>query len=238
MKTNKANPHSALRLRQATAILAAAEVANVRLIQKRVDAFADAQRAYAKAQRALDAAEAELRAGRARAAARDAQQGEALEALARALVAAGQPRLNPFAAFNMPAPSSLRQLPFNDQVQAIHKLAAAVQLDRTTHPAVRRAAQAVEDAAQKTEKELAPTVRLIAAVRSARTTRDGMGKTWDVALAALKRGARAAADDGAADLYTRLFGRESRPKKKPTPATAASAAAAPAAAPANDIQPQ
>jgi hypothetical protein len=222
--------YPARRLKKGAAILAAAEVVDVRLIKRRFDAFAEAHRTYAKAQRAVEAAEAELRALQANLDKRDSQQDTAVEELARALVTDGQPRINPFAAFAMPAPSAIRQMPLADEAKAIHTLVGAVQQDQTISKAARRAAQAADDAAQKMEKELVPMDKLQASVRSARETRDTAGKTWDLALAALKRGARAAADDGAPELYVKLLGRTSRPKKK-------TASPAPTPAPVNEVQP-
>jgi hypothetical protein len=209
------------RLKKGVAILAASEVVNVRLVQKRLGAFAEAQRTYAKAQRAVEAAEAALRANLGKLDACDVQQDEAVEQLVLALINDGQPRTSPFAAFAMPAPSTIRQLPCAEEAQAIHKLAGAVQQDHAIGAAARRAAQEADDAAKKMDKALVLIEKLRASVRSAQQTRSGAGKTWSLALAALKRGARAAADDGAADLYMKLFGTESRPKKKPASPTPA-----------------
>ena len=179
MKTKQSGLHPAGRVRKGAAILAAAEVVNSRLIRKRVDAFADAHRTYTKAQRAVQAAEAELRASQAKLDARDREQDEAVEWLARALINEGWPRANPFAAYAMPASSAIRQLPLADEAKAIHALVIAVLQDQTVSTAVRRAAQAADAAAHKMEKELVPLDKLHASLRSARETRDAVGKTWD-----------------------------------------------------------
>jgi hypothetical protein len=55
------------------------------------------------------------------------------------------------------------------------------------------------------EWALAPVAQLQDTVRDARRTRDAVAQGWESALAALKRGARAAADEGAPDLYPTLF---------------------------------
>ncbi len=217
------NMQPARRLKQGAAILAASDVADIRLVQKRFSAFAEAQRTYAKAQRAVEAIEAALRANQSKLDACDAQQDAAVEQVVRALIAAGRPRQNPFAAFAVPTASTIQQLPYADEAEAIHKLAGGVQQDPTLGTAVRRAAQLADDAAKQMDKELVLVNKLRARLRSARQTRDAAQTTWKLTLAALKRGARAAADDGAADLYLQLFGSESRIKKKtapPTPATA------------------
>ena len=62
----------------------------------------------------------QLRTGQAQMAQRDAEQDEAVEELARALVAAGQPRSNPFAAVSGAAPSAVKLLPVTDEARAIH----------------------------------------------------------------------------------------------------------------------
>jgi len=81
------------------------------------------------------------------------------------------------------------------------------------------------------ETDLAAFDRLEAAVRAARAARETTMENWDAALAARKRGAHAAIDDGAPGLYRALFGHPSRAKKKP------GTAAAPAAAPEDQATP-
>jgi len=218
MKRARAGLNPAGRLETGAAVLAAAEVVDVTLIKPRVDAFGSAHRAYTEAQRAVEAADAQLRAGLTKLEQCDAEQDDAVEEVARALVGDGQPRSNPFAPFGVAAPSIVKQLTFAEEAKVIHKLAAAVQGDPTVSKATRRTVQAAEEAAKVMEAELGPMDKLEATLRTARETRDAAGKIWDTALAALKRGARAAADDGAPGLYTALFGRPSRLKNKaPTP---------------------
>jgi len=214
------------RLDTGKAILAAAQVvADVRFVKARLTAFTAAQHHYAAAQRKVEAVEARQQA----ALACDAAQDDAVEALARALVAAGQPRRNPFAAFGMPAPSAIKKIPFADEAQAIHALVAAVQRNKTVGKATLQAAQAAEDASQKLEAVLPSMDKLEVTLQHTRRTRDGIGHTWDTALAALKRGARAAADDGAPNLYAALFGRLSRPNKRTRPASTPAPPAPPVA---------
>ena len=78
--------------------------------------------------------------------------------------------------------------------------------------------------------------KLQTAVRDARHTREAVAQTWANALAGLKRGARAAVDEGAPLLYATLFDRPHRPNGKsaksappPTPEPAPQPAATPAA---------
>ena len=67
------------------------------------------------------------------------------------------------------------------------------------------AAQAADKAAIVVEETLAPVAKLQDSVRHARRMRDALGQGWESALAALRRGAHAAADEGAPDLYAALF---------------------------------
>ena len=96
-----------------------------------------------------------------------------------------------------------------------------MQRSKTISQATRDTARAEEKAAQVIEAALFPIDKLEVVIRDARHERDTVGQTWDTALAALRRGARAAADDGAPGLYTALFGRllrsSSRKNAKPVP---------------------
>jgi hypothetical protein len=76
--------------------------------------------------------------------------------------------------------------------------------------------QAVVDALARLET-------LGVAVRDARSSRDAVAPAWEAALGALRRGARAAAADGATTLYATLFDRPARSNgknHKPAPAPA------------------
>jgi len=209
------------RLDAGAAILAAARAIDVRLVKLRLAKFERANRAYADAQRKVEAAEAQLRVAQERLSERDVDQDEAVEALARALVAAGRPRANPFTAFGDLAPGAVMRMPFGEEAKEVRRLAAAVQREKSASKLALAAAQAATRAAQAVEAALPAVAKLEVVVREARHTRDAVGQTWESALAALKRGARAAADDGAPELYATLFARLVRPAKrdtKPAPA--------------------
>jgi len=92
-----------------------------------------------------------------------------------------------------------------------------------------QAAQAADKAAQAVESALAQEQSLEAAVRHARDARTAIAQTWAAAFDALKRGARAAADDGAPQLYAALFERAPKPGKS-TKSGAAIATASPVSA--------
>jgi hypothetical protein len=194
-----------LRLEVGASVLSAARAVDTRLVKDRLGRFERVHRSYVNAQRKVDAAESELRTVQARLAESDAVQDEAVETLARALVADGQPRGNPFDAFGVAAPGTLTRLPFAEEAAAVHQLVAAVQRSKGASKATIQAAQAADKVAGIVEEALVPVAKLQDNVRDARRARDAVGQGWESALAALRRGARAAADEGAPDLYPTLF---------------------------------
>ncbi len=215
-----------LRLQIGASVLSAARAVDTHLVKDRLDRFARVHRTYVNAQRKVDTNESQLRAAQAHLAECDAVQDEAVEALARALVADGQPRGNPFDTFGAPAPGTLTRLPFAEEATAVHQLVAAVQRGKAASKATIQAAQAAEKAAQVVEENLGPVATLQETVRDARRTRDAVGQGWESALAALRRGARAAADEGAPDLYPTIFPPVARavtksraPEEQPAPAS-------------------
>lgn len=217
MKTMTVRNNRAGRLDTGAAILAAAQLVDVTLVKARLGTFADAQRCYAEAQQHVDAAGAALREGQIRLARRDAEQDEAVEGLARVLVNGGQPRTNPFAAFGTAAPSVVKHMSSEAKTQAVHQLVAAVQREKPIAKATLHAAQAADQSAERLTAALLAVEKLEQAVNNVRHARDGIEQTWQTALAALKRGARAAADDGAPGLYMALFGHTTRSHKKTAP---------------------
>ncbi len=218
MATNRSAVSPAMRLDMGAAILMAAQVNTIQSIKRRLDTFAAAHRRYVSVQSKVDAIDTQVRVAQARVAANDAAQEAAIEALARALVFGGQPRRNPFAAFGADCPFALKKLAPADAASALHRLVAAVERQRPTVAATADAAQAAEKAARAVDAALQTVDELQQLARRARQRRDAVGDTWDESLAALKRGARAAVDDGAPGLYAALFGRFTRPtRKKPQP---------------------
>ena len=205
MATRLRTTSPGLRLQIGASVLSAARAVDTRLVKDRLGRFERVHRSYVNAQRKVDAAESQLRAAQARLAECDAVEGEAVETLARALVADGQPRGNPFDAFGVPAPGTLTRLPFGEEADAVHQLVGAVQRSKDVSKTTIQAAEAADKAAGVVEKALGPVTKLQESVRDARRTRDAVGQGWESALAALRRGARAAADEGAPDLYATLF---------------------------------
>jgi len=193
------------RLQLGASVLAAARAVDTRAVTERLRRFEQAHGSYVSAQRKVDAAESQLRAARARLAELDAVQDDAIETLARALVADGHPRGNPFADFDAPAPGTLMRLAFEEEAAAVHQLVASVLRTKGAREATTQAAQAADEAATVVEQALAPVATLQDGIRDARRTRDALGQAWESALAALRRGTRAAADEGAPDLHATLF---------------------------------
>jgi len=232
MARSKRKNGSGTRLQIGAGVLSAARAIDTRLVKGRLGRFERAHRAYVAAQRKVDAAESQLRSAQARLAECDAVQDEAVETLARALVADGQPRGNPFEASGAPAPGTLTRLVFAEEAEAVHALVAAVQRSKGVSKATLQAAQTADKAARVVVQALAPVAKLQDTVRDARRTRDAVAQGWESTLAALKRGARAAADEGAPDLYPTLFlpviraiTKSKTPKEQAPPVTATPAAA-------------
>ncbi len=193
------------RLQIGTSVLSAAREVDTRLVKDRLQRFEDAHRSYVAAQRKVDAADAELEAAQARLAKLDDTQDHAVELLARALVNHGQPRGNPFAAFGAPAPGQLARRAFGEEADAVQKLVTAIMRSNGMSKDTIEAAQAADKAARGVKQALAPIAELEGKVRDARRKRDAIGQVWESALAALRRGTKAAADEGAPDLHATLF---------------------------------
>ena len=220
------------RLARGAAILKAAQEVDTSLVKERLSTFAKAHTRYVAAQQDVDAADARLRQRQARLIQSDAEQDHAVEQLARELIYKGQVRANPFTVFGAPAPSTLKLLPYAEEAKAIHDLVTAMQRNPTLAKTTLEAAQVADTAARAVEAALAAIEAAQVVLTDLRQTRDTIGQTWETTLGALKRGARAAADDGAPGLYTALFGRPIRTTKKaPAAVITQPAVTTPAAAP-------
>jgi len=200
----------------AASILAAAETIDTTLIKPRISAFQGAHRDYAAAHAKAQTAEAQLGAAQIALGELDVAQDAAVDALARALIGDGKPRTNPFADFAALPPATLMKLSVADEMKAIDQLVARVKLAKNLSTATLNAAQRASKAARAVEQGLADVGKCQANVRSSRQSRDNAAVQFATALAALKRGARAAADDGGTDLYAALFHRPGRGNGKST----------------------
>lgn len=218
METKKSTLAPATRLEIGAVILEAAQHVDTKRATGRLNAFAAVHRSYTAAQRRVETVEGQLRGLQAQLSENEAKH-DPVETLARALVADGEPRANPFVNLGGSSPSNVKKLVFVEEAKAIHQLVAAVQRSTTAGQATRNAAKAADKAARAMEATLRRINTLEATLEKARRRRDTIGESWDNALAALKRRTRAAEDDGAAGLYTALFGRLARPKSKKKTAT-------------------
>jgi hypothetical protein len=199
------NSRNGTRLQLGASLLSAAREVDTRLVKERLKRFEQVHKSYATAQRKVDTAEGELEAAMVGIERLDAVQDHAVERLACALSNDGQPRKNPFAAFGAPSPSTVARQPFAEEVDTVHRLVATIQRSKGVSKETLEAAQAADEAASAVEQALVPITKLEQTVADARRNRDAIAKVWETALAALRRGARAAADDGAPDLYPTLF---------------------------------
>ena len=202
-QTQKTSP--GMRLQLGASVLSAARAVDTRLVKARLGRFERAHHRYVEGQRKVDAAESQLRTAQARLGRYDAIQDEALETLACVLAHDGQPRKRPFEAFGASTPAAIAYLPPGESAKAVHQLVETIQRSKTVSKETQQAAQAADKAARDVEQALGPIVKLQDNVRDARRTRDAVGQGWESSLAALRRGARSAADEGAPDLYPTLF---------------------------------
>ncbi len=210
VRLRKSGPGSRLQL--GSSLLSAAREVDTRLVKDRLQRFAEVHKSYASAERKVDAAESELAAAQARVEKLDAVQDHALEQLAKAVAIDGQPRKNPFAAFGAESPSVIARAAFGEEAEQIQRLVATVVRSKGVSAATIQVAQAADKAARAVEQTCVAIVKIEQTVLEARRKRDAIAKVWQSALAALRRGARAAADDGAPDLYATLFKRPTRGK--------------------------
>ncbi len=112
----------------------------------------------------------------------------------------------------------MKVLRTRDKPIALGKLAAAVRRDASLSRQSHAAANAIDRKAAAIiaiVREIEPQEKAMAEARAAR---DAVAGRWDAALAVLRRGVRAAEDDGAAGLYAGLFGRSRQRTAKRTKA--------------------
>jgi hypothetical protein len=114
-------------------------------------------------------------------------------------------------------------MPPVDAAKALPELVAAIRRSKMIGKLTLQALQGTEKTTRGMGQARARIEALGTTARNARSSRDAVAQAWDTALGALKRGARAAADDGATTLYSTLFERPARTKArnhKPSPAPA------------------
>lgn len=211
------------RIEAGDSLLAAATTRDTARVKARLSAFAAAHRALTNAQRALDDAEAALGARRVAVAERDVDQDQLVDRVAAALVGDGLPRRNPFAPVSPLTATKLKDLGYGAEAAALLALVDRARKRKDLSPKTLTALGAAEKAATAVRSVLTAVAPAQAKVDRARTRRDALVQPWETAFAALKRGARAAEDDGATGLFAALFvstAPAKKPvKKKPTPVT-------------------
>ncbi|MFI5396266.1 MAG: hypothetical protein ACHQ9S_12105 [Candidatus Binatia bacterium] len=155
-------------------------------------------------------------------------------------MADGQPLRDPFAAFTNLTTGALMRLASAEAAKALPELVAAIRRSKTAGKATLQAVQGAEKVTRGLEQALARLDALRTAARDARVTREAVAHAWELTLGALKRGARAAADDGAPNLYATLFDRAARTSTKaakPTPQPSSAPSSSPAAVPSPPPEP-
>ncbi len=202
-----------MRLNLGESVLSAASLADTRLVAKRVARFRRAHRRYVAAHRDVAAVAHELRDARAHLSRCDKVQGRSIELLACALVYDGHRRRNPFLRFRVPSPSRFMRLPVAKEAQAVRRLVAAIRESKHVGEGTLGAARTAEQAARTVQQAIVDIGKVEDRLRAARVVREALKHEWHSAYAALARGARAAADDGAPRLHASLFV-AARPRKR------------------------
>jgi hypothetical protein len=205
--------------------------ARTKPVAARLAAFATEHAAYKKADAAVKKADGALRRAQGKVGEADVGQDGAVETLASALVGEGLPRVNPFKPFGLASPNVIKNKGYAAEAGDIQKLCAKVKAHKPALPGSNAAAAVAVKAAKAVLAALKPIERLLKARTTAISRRDALEQPWETAFAAVKRGARAAEDEGAAGLFDALFGVEKPGSgKKAKKATKAKAKVAKASA--------
>jgi hypothetical protein len=180
--------------------------AQTKPVAARLAAFAKQHAGYAKADGVVKKADEALRKAQEKVADADVTQDTTVEGMATALAGEGFPRLNPFKPLGFEAPNAIKSQGYETEAHTVQKLAVKVKAHKPALPLSSKAADAAAKAAKAVEAALKPIAKLTKARTAAMSRRDALEQPWETAFAALKRGARAAEDDGARGLFEALFG--------------------------------
>jgi hypothetical protein len=216
MPTLQSGQSAGQRLKAAQRVLERAKNAVVTAVKKRVDALRSVTRQYDAAHALARKANERLTAQERLVGEADDRQDAAVEALAQARIGAGASRGKPFGDLGAPSVSDIQKMDTIKEAQLLTKL--ATRLLKSPDPRVRKAATAAKKAAADVLAAAKPLGQLRKNRNAAQDARDAIGPRWEKAFAALKRGAKAAEDEGAQDLHRTLFEVEAptRSKKKST----------------------
>jgi hypothetical protein len=213
MATLQSGNTAGTRIAAGDSVLEASKSVDMAPVTRRLAAFKKVHQAYSDADAAVKKATEALQAQQARVGEADVTQDDAVDHLAAGLAGDGLPRMNPFKPFGAPAPAALQKMGYGDEARALTALAGAVPKRRGLSDGTIAAAKAAAKAAAAVEAELGKLPKLEKARTAAMSRRDAFAQAWETAFAGLKRGARAAEDEGAKGLHAALFDRKAPPKK-------------------------
>jgi hypothetical protein len=200
-------------------VLDAAETVDTTAVKKRLATFKASHASYAAAETAVRGAEEKLRKAEAVVGERDVDQDDAVDGLANALIQDGEPRTNAFKSFGFAAPGAVKTMAYAEEAKTIGRLVVAVRKRKGLSKETLATVTTVESAAREVEKAIQAVEPFQKAHASAIARREALAHPWEKAFAALKRGARAAEDEGAVGLFAVLF--QQNAPRGATPRTAA-----------------
>jgi hypothetical protein len=196
------------RIAAGDSVIDGAKGVNTAPIKKRLAAFKAIHGQYGRADRAVKKASQALQAQQAVVGAADVDQDSSVLELASALPADGLSRLNPFKDFGAPAPAMLCSMGYEAEAKEVLALETAVSKRKGLSTSSITLAKAAGKAARRVQAALAPIAKLEKARTVAMGRRDALAQAWETAFAGLKRGARAAEDEGSKGLFAALFERK------------------------------
>ena len=200
-------------------VISASGSVDTKPVRSRFDAFKKIHATYSASQKKVDSAQSALRIRQALNGELDAALDDAVEALATALSGDGLPRQNPFKPFgNFLPPSKLCELGYGEEAKQVRALVKKVLARKGLSAKSVSAAKKADAAAMAVEAALAKVEPIQNSYDSSLRARDALVPAWEAAFAKLKRGVRAAEDDGAEGLFEALFKTTAKPKKKEKPA--------------------
>jgi len=226
MATIQSGGSPGTRVETGDAVLEAAETTDTTPIAARLTAFKKIHGAYCGADQSVKKTSLALEAQQRTIAECDVTQDIAVDDMAIALPNDGLPRVNPFKPFGAPSPSVLKSMGTAKQAETLIKLAGAVLKRKGLSQRSIDAAKAADQAAREVLAAIKPIAKHEKARTDAMSRRAAIEQAWETAFASLKRGARAAEDEGYKGLFAALFERPAKRKSPSKSKTKAPAAAA------------
>lgn len=176
-----------------------------KVVAREVKTFLSRWARYAAGSKRADAAAAREDTARSALADADAARDAAVIGLDRALIVAGEHRMNPFKRFGAPSASRLVQLRYAEATKVVAALVRAVLAQQTVAADVKKAATALlraNDAVRAAEAHVASVANDTVA---ARLSRDAFDRPLRAALSILKLQVRIAEKSGLPNAYAELF---------------------------------